>query len=394
MPLLKILYISYDGIGDPLGRSQVLPYIKKLTKKDIEIFLLSFEKEISGKTGLNSFGINWIPLRYHKGGILMKALDAMAGIWLAALTLRKEKIRIIHCRGYFSAFIAFCLKAILPVSYIFDMRGLWVDEKVDGGSLSKGDFKYHVAKYIEKRLLLSADKIIVLTYAMKRRLAQLSYLKEKTRTIIVVATCADLESFYPVKCLNMPDNPLKGGFVVSYSGSIGTFYNFSAALDFYKILSHNMKDSRLLVMSNAPVSLIRQIILDKGIPSDKFYLDSVLHEDMPRWLNLSDVSLIFYNRKYSKEGCCPTKFGESLACGVPVIINDGIGDCSDIVKEKNIGVVIEDFTERSYTKAIKELYGLLEDREGLRDRCRRAAEELFALDRGVEKYLEIYNSLA
>ena len=29
----QILYISYDGITDPLGQSQILPYIIGLTKK-------------------------------------------------------------------------------------------------------------------------------------------------------------------------------------------------------------------------------------------------------------------------------------------------------------------------------------------------------------------------
>ena len=394
MSLLKVLYISYDGISDPLGKSQVLPYLKKLSGRNVKIFLMSFEKKTGGKTGLGDFNITWIPVRYHKGGILVKAWDMMAGAWSAARVIRKEKIRIIHCRGYLSAFIAFCLKFIFPVSYIFDMRGLWVDERVDGGGLKKGSLKYYAAKWVEKRLLMSSDKIVVLTDAMRRKLAQLSYLRKKTEAIVIVVTCVDLELFHPVNRFKIPDNPLKDRFVASYFGSIGTFYNFSAALDFYKILSRDISDANLLVMSNAPVAFTRQMIIDKGIPPDKFYLDSVLYEDVPKWLNLSDVSLVFYNRKYSKEGCCPTKFGEILACGVPVIINDGIGDCSSIVKERKIGVIIKDFTEDSYAEAAKELQDLLKDRDALNRRCRKAAEELFSLDDGVEKYAGIYDSLA
>jgi len=394
MSLLKVLYISYDGISDPLGKAQVLPYIKKLAKKDIKIFLLSFEKEISKKTEFNSFNINWISVRYHKGSILIKLLDMMTGIWLAIWTVRKEKIKIIHCRGYFSAFMAFCLKFIFPVSYIFDMRGLWVDERVDGGSLKKESFKYYVAKWVEKRLLTSAAKIVVLAHAMKYKLEKLPYLKEKIASIVVIPTCVDLELFYPDRSAKEVRSEFKGKFIVSYFGSIGTFYNFSAILDFYKILSNSIKNAYLLVMSNSSLAFTRQVILDKGISSDRFYLNSVSYEDVPKWLKLSDVSLIFYNRKYSGEGCCPTKLGESLACGVPVVINDGIGDCNFIIKEKNIGVVIKDFTEASYVKDIDNLSQLLKNRENLSKRCRNAAEELFSLDSGVEKYLGIYDSLA
>jgi len=389
----KVLYISYDGINDPLGKAQVLPYLRKISETGIKIFLLSFEKKIIKKTEFNRFNISWQPVRYHRGSILVKLWDMIVGIWLALRVIHAEKIKIVHCRGYFPAFMALCLKNLFRVSYIFDMRGLWVDERVDAGTLKKGGVKYCIAKWIEKKLLLSADKIVVLTYAMKGRLVHLACLKKKAGSIIVIPTCADLELFYPDMSQRAISNPFSGKFVVSYFGSIGTFYNFSAVIDFYKILSRSIKNAYFLVMSNSPVALTRQIIIDKGISVDKFYLNSVSYENVSRWLNLSDVSLIFYNRKYSREGCCPTKLGESLACGVPVVINDGIGDCSSIIKERNIGVIIKDFAEASYIKGVEDLTQVLKNREDVSKRCKFAAEELFSLNSGVQKYLEVYNSL-
>ena len=38
------LYLSYDGISDPLGQSQVLPYLKGLARLGHKIHLISFEK--------------------------------------------------------------------------------------------------------------------------------------------------------------------------------------------------------------------------------------------------------------------------------------------------------------------------------------------------------------
>ncbi len=40
---MKVLYISYDGILEPLGQSQVLRYLEKLSSKH-QIHLISFEK--------------------------------------------------------------------------------------------------------------------------------------------------------------------------------------------------------------------------------------------------------------------------------------------------------------------------------------------------------------
>jgi hypothetical protein len=41
---LKVLYVTYDGLLDPLGSSQVVPYVLGLAARGVEIDVLSFEK--------------------------------------------------------------------------------------------------------------------------------------------------------------------------------------------------------------------------------------------------------------------------------------------------------------------------------------------------------------
>ena len=40
-----VLYLSYDGMTDPLGQSQVLPYIIGLSQEGFQFTLISFEKK-------------------------------------------------------------------------------------------------------------------------------------------------------------------------------------------------------------------------------------------------------------------------------------------------------------------------------------------------------------
>ena len=40
----RVLFISYDGMTDPLGQSQVLPYLTHLVQLNYEIHILSTEK--------------------------------------------------------------------------------------------------------------------------------------------------------------------------------------------------------------------------------------------------------------------------------------------------------------------------------------------------------------
>ena len=41
---MKVIYVSYNGALDPLGTSQIIPYLVLLATTNIEITLLTFEK--------------------------------------------------------------------------------------------------------------------------------------------------------------------------------------------------------------------------------------------------------------------------------------------------------------------------------------------------------------
>jgi hypothetical protein len=70
---MSILYITYDGVLEPLGQSQVLAYQEQLAK-DFDIILMSFEKSAdlnnhqlldSMQDRISKTSIKWIIRRYH-----------------------------------------------------------------------------------------------------------------------------------------------------------------------------------------------------------------------------------------------------------------------------------------------------------------------------------------
>ena len=40
----NILFISIDGLSDPLGQSQIIPYLRIISKKNNKLFVFSMEK--------------------------------------------------------------------------------------------------------------------------------------------------------------------------------------------------------------------------------------------------------------------------------------------------------------------------------------------------------------
>src|SRR5690606_38455370 len=90
-----------------------------------------------------------------------------------------------------------------------------------------------------------------------------------------------------------------------------------------------------------------------------------------------------------KLGSAPTRLGEILGCGLPVIANAGVGDVARIVEQYHVGVLVRENSDAAIQKALEELDILMQDPH-LAQRCRNAAEEVFSLQKGTEAYRTVY----
>ena len=101
--------MSYDGALDPLGASQVVPYLIGLAARGVAITLITFEKperwaqadgRLAMQRRLEACGIRWRPLRYHKWPRLAGTLrDIVAGSRAIACEAARSAPALIHCRG-------------------------------------------------------------------------------------------------------------------------------------------------------------------------------------------------------------------------------------------------------------------------------------------------------
>ncbi|MGO9062625.1 MAG: hypothetical protein ACLQU2_35460 [Candidatus Binataceae bacterium] len=139
--MTSVLYISYDGIMEPLGYSQVLQYLKRLAPGR-RIALLTYEKpadladrrrraRLAGE--VRAAGIKWIALRYHKRPSALATLyDLLLGTVVSVCFATTGRVRIVHARSYVPSVIAVAMKKFLGLRFVFDMRGFWADERVEG----------------------------------------------------------------------------------------------------------------------------------------------------------------------------------------------------------------------------------------------------------------------
>jgi len=362
---VRSLYISYDGALDPLGQSQVLPYLMGLADRGIQWDFLSFEKPIrfADREGrerlqrkLQEAGIRWRALKYHRRPSLLATLyDMVRGVVAASRLVRTGHIQVVHSRSYVAATMAWTLKKLFGVPFIFDMRGFFAEERVEGSIWPIGGTLYRMTKRVESRLLAEADQIVSLSEAGREVLTEWAQQGGfKLPPVHVIPTCVECDRFRPSKWSSGSSDR---AIILMYLGSLGTWYMLDEMLAFFRVFRRLKPEARFNFFTPDPPATIYEAASALGIERSVLLAKEVPHEAVPSMIQGVHASVFFIRPVSSKRASCPTKMGESLACGIPVVINPGVGDTETIVRKERIGVVVQDWTEEAYDQAARELVG-------------------------------------
>jgi len=393
----SVLYISYDGVLEPLGQGQVLAYLEQLAG-EFDIWLISFEKKRDRtelarmqamRQRLGAVEIDWVPLAYHKTPSgPATAYDIAVGTFVALWLAVRHRVQLVHVRSYVPALMGLIVKRLTGAHLLFDMRGFWADERTDGGLWPEGGVLYRFTKALERRFLLAANHVVTLTEASFHEIARFDYLQGRMPPISVIPTCADLVRFQP-KQTALADRP----FTFGYIGSIGTWYMFDETLALFNAIAARRPDARLLVVNRNEHSMIRAAVEKAGIPSDRLELVAAEHHNMPDLIRRMHAASAIIRPCYSKISSAPTKVAEYLACGVPCVGTSGVGDMTHILEGNRVGVAMTGFSAAAIGTTADRLLKLV-DEPATTKRCVETAHRFFSLEKGVESYRAIYLKLS
>jgi glycosyltransferase involved in cell wall biosynthesis len=394
-----VLYIAYWGASEPLGRSLVLPAVKRLAALGAELTLVTFEKpadlgrrevieEI--RASLNRHGVRWIPLRYHKRPkVPATAFDLIQGVARGIAVRLRARPDIIHARTFIGGLIGYALASLVRAKLIYHNEGFYPDEQVDSGVWPQGSRPHLIAKALEQRMYARADGIIALSHRAKQVIGSLPEVQREGTPIIVVPSCVDLSHFRWE-----PSKPIieKDMLRFIYIGSVGKRYILDRVGRFMAVALQEGKRARLRVLTQSEPLLVNSMLSASGLSTDAWSVDSVPYAAMPEQLVTHDAGFFFLTQGISEHGCSPTKIGEYWAVGLPVISTPNVSDTDEIIKRERVGVIVREHSDGAYRRAIGELTSLLGDEE-LSRRCRRAAETYYALEPACERQVALYNEV-
>lgn len=397
----KVLYISLMGMGQALGRGQVLEYLKELAATH-HVWLLSFEKDCSEdlinslRTEMAEANIEWHHLRYSNRWRLISSLkQILSAVRLAGTLIRNHSIEIIHARSMIPAVIGVCLKWRHRTRLIFDIRGFQMDEKADVGRLKRGSLLYRVLKAVETRCYIHADAIVSLTRAALPIIAR----HTSSDKCIFIPTCTDPRLFHETSQEDQREMRAKLGYaeddiVLIHAGAVTVWYDFIREAKLVKAMMDLDPRVRYLVLNRHERAYIEEQSDRAGISRNNLTITSCNLHEMHRYLSIADASIFLITPSFAKTASTPTKFGENLACRLPSITNKGIGDMDEYLEHNDVGYIfdlesIDHDVDAIASNALKMLQCPIDARA-----YDKLFDETFDKSLGVARYSTLYQKLA
>lgn len=365
--IYDLAYVTIDSLAEGVGSSQITPLISRLSKSGLKINLISYEKSPPHNELIEYFksiGVKWNSLPFGSNGLI-------GGVErLSNLKREIPSSKLIHARSDIPAVSGIASRQA-PV--LWDVRSLWADQKV-----LIQDNLFNKALYFSYRGLesIAASKSLgmsTLTTAVVPILEQRHKRIPELRT--VVPTAVDLKLF-------KVDLKMPAIFRALFSGTYNDYYDLKLSASFM-------------------TELRKQIFVEthwaRPIESNKSYIgvgeENIFPSTQTQMAKVISnysfgVSICKMDAGPSLAAAMPTKIGEFLACGRPVVVNKGLGDMDQFIEEFDAGIVVNGNPDNLVENASK-LVELVSDPE-TPNRCRQLAEKYFSMDVGAEKYLNLY----
>lgn len=404
---MTVLYISQNGITTHIGRSQVAPYVLGLAQAGFRIALLTAEPEgqdiliAKYDAQFSEAGISWTRVPYrNQPPIIGPALTQLRLSQAAQHIVAAGGVQLVHCRSHPTALIGYDLKKRFGLKFIFDFRDFYADWGLQNTRGIKRLLYYRI-KRLEGPMVQASDRVICLTHRACDVLIKAYFdgLLASMARFQVVPCCADFDHFdlaqLPASNIELARMDLglpPDAFVLLYLGSLGADYLLRDMIALFRQLLKLQPKAYFLFLSNNGETLVLHECEQQGVPSERIRVTTALREEVPAYIALATLSVVFIRADHTKVGCSPTKLAELFACNVQVIANAGVGDLDAIIDQKrNASVLVHDFSDASLMQALEKalaLRAVVGQSVNIRENSR-----AFSLEEGVKLYSQVYRDL-
>lgn len=300
---------------------------------------------------------------------------------------------VLHCRASFATVVGSAARRVrlAHAALLLDSRGAMEEE----ARAHPGAFDPDFIRWLVSQACALSDARVAVSHALAR------YLRERhgASTRDVFPCAADTRRFRPDESARARGRAALGAggdFVLGFVGGLAGWQRPDALGALFLAVRRLRPGARLLVVT-PQVEEYRAFLAEAGVPQAAAHVLAASHDEVPGWLACCDATALLRDRDLVNAVASPIKLGESLACGVPVILTEGVGDASGEVARGDLGVVVDDLFLRGASD-LERLRAFLATPPALAreraERCRAFALARWSWDEQVPRWLALYRRLA
>jgi len=393
---VRILYISYWSLNEPLTSSAVFPYLKILDEYD-SIEHITFVTIERGNENFLDVEMNFKKVEHHPlrprflSSFLFSKIDEFTRIPNILTKMAREmSADLILAKASFAGSLAYMVNRRTGVPFIVESFEPHSDYMVECGEWKKRGFLDLYAKYYERKQLDHAKLIITVTNNYKNYLIETKEVPENK--ISVIPSITDIEEFsFDQKDRDRIRDEFDLGEHITgiYVGKFGGLYYNAEAYDIFKTAyDHFDGKMKFFILSPEPADVIYYEMSKRGIERSSVHAFIASHDDVPNYLSASDFAFSTVKPAFSKQFQCPIKNGEYWANGLPILMTYGIADDYKII-EQGEGGALYDLSKGDLQIALKKIENILQTPDH-RDKIKELACKYKSLDIAKNVYQDLF----
>lgn len=397
----SLLYVTADGLLEPLGYSQVLRVVEGLARKGWCYRVLSLEKPNDLKhvervrqvrQRLQAAGVEWSARPYDWSGTASAAVTNLRTLCAETMHLvRRKGVTGIHARAYHGVFAAHAAWWAHRTPYLFDTRSYWFDERLEEGRWFTTPIRLGLARGFEYQFFAQAAGIVSLTELQATDVRRGHFGPPGARPVICIPTCADYDDFRrrPIaQCHRVPlplRSQLAGKLVLGIVGSLNRSYLVDETMGLVRRVMSLHPNAHVLVVTGQ-VDEYQRRLAKSGVNASRTTVTKAEHDAMPDWLSLMHWGLLLLDpQSPAKRASMPTKLAEFFAAGVRPVQFGCNSEVASWVERAGTGLVLTRVDAAGLDEAAQRLVDF-ELPAGALERGRAISAEHFSLETGLTRY--------
>ena len=400
----KVIVYIFNRFHDPLFQSNLFLYLKEISRDpELKITLVTYENvskmKHEGKSYiltedeilkadqfLDSLNINWVRLAWFSGKSLYNKFKCFKDGFFKIKELKRENYKYIVALASVAGSFAYIYAKLLRMKLYLYQYEPHSEYQLDTGYFSRFSLGYVMLNFLEGRSARFAKVISSGTVHMQRRLENW---KVKA-TFFKIPSVVDQEKFkfneanrlQVRKKYNIPIDKQ----VVLYAGKFGGLYFNEENPRMFEYLRTMDTEIYILIVTLNPIEEIREMFNKYGL-NENITITTSSYEDIDKYLSASDFGIVSVESGPSKQFISNIKVGEYLSCGLPYLICRGISEDDWYAENKDVGVVVTDFSEKEIKEAYPKIKSYLNRSEDdIKSHCRQVGIEY----RGFKSLLPIF----